>query len=353
MTGATMPALRKLRAEDTHLELVQVPVPQAPPGWAVLDVTYAGICGTDVHITHNQFPSWPPVTLGHEFLGVVASAGEGVALVPGTRVVSEPHSLACGICHLCRRGHAELCAAKRSPGWGIDGAMARQVAVPAHLLHPVPDGVGDLAAALTEPTAVVVSGYERAPVPLGGTVVVVGPGPIGILAALVARAGGSGRVVLVGRPSSKGRLELAASLGVETWLDDGSAPVPDRVRDETAGRGADLVVETSGSPGGIATCVDSARRRGALLVLGVPDSPLVEVPWGVAMNRALDVSFSLSSSWSSWDAALALMARGAVDPAPLATVFPLERWQDAFAALADRTAVKALIDPSRLDRSSL
>src|SRR6185437_9300703 len=87
MTGATMPALRKLRAEDTHLELVEVPVPQAPPGWAVLDVTYAGICGTDVHITHNQFPSWPPVTLGHEFLGVVASASEGVALVPGTRVV--------------------------------------------------------------------------------------------------------------------------------------------------------------------------------------------------------------------------------------------------------------------------
>ena len=92
--------------------------------------------------------------------------------------------------------------------------------------------------------------------------------------------------------------------------------------------------------------MSAARRRGALLVLGVPDSPVVDVPWGVAMNRALDVSFSLSSSWSSWDAALALMARGALDPAPLATVFPLERWQDAFAALADRSAVKALIDPS-------
>jgi L-iditol 2-dehydrogenase len=83
-----------------------------------------------------------------------------------------------------------------------------------------------------------------------------------------------------------------------------------------------------------------------MLVLGVPDGPSAEVPWGVAMNRALDVVFSLSSSWSSWDAALALMAGGAVDPAPLTTVFPLERWEDAFAALADRTAVKALIDPA-------
>lgn len=339
-----MKALRKLRAEDDHLELVDVDPLVAAPGWVVLDVTYAGICGTDVHITHNGFPSYPPVTLGHEFLGVVAAVGEGAGTVrPGTRVVCEPHALACGVCHLCRRGHAELCAAKRSPGWGIDGAMAAQVAVPAHLVHPVPDGVGDLAAALTEPTAVVVTGYERAPVPVGGTVLVVGPGPVGILAALVARAAGAGRVVLAGRPSSKGRLELAASLGVETWLDDAPA---ERMREATAGRGADLTVETSGSTGGIATCVTAARRRGTMLVLGVPDEPGVEVPWGVAMNRALDVAFSLSSSWQSWDAALALMARGALDPSPLATVFPLLRWEDAFAALADRTVVKALIAPS-------
>jgi L-iditol 2-dehydrogenase len=359
-----MKALRKLRAEDTHLELVDVDPPLARRGWVALDVTYAGICGTDVHIAHNGFPSYPPVTLGHECLGVVAEVGDDVPLAPGTRVVCEPHALACGTCHLCRRGHAELCAAKRSPGWGIDGAMAARVAVPAHLVHPVPAAVSDLAAALTEPTAIVISGYERAPVPLGGSVLVVGPGPIGILAALVARAAGAGRVVLVGRPSSKGRLELAASLGIETWLDDDSvsadrsedhAGIADRVYGETGGRGADLVVEASGSPGGIATCVPAARRGGALLVLGVPDTPVVQVPWGVAMNRALDVTFSLSSSWSSWDAALALMARGALDPAPLASVFALERWQDAFAALADRTAVKALIDPSpvpiRQDRS--
>jgi L-iditol 2-dehydrogenase len=358
MTGATMPALRKLRPQDHHLELVEVPVPRAAPGWAVLDVTYAGICGTDVHITHNSFPSYPPVTLGHELTGVVAEVGDGVAqvrpdLVPGTRVVAEPHALACGTCHLCRRGHAELCAAKRSPGWGIDGALTARVAVPAHLLHVVPPQVGDLAAALTEPSAIVLSGYERVPVPAGGFVLVVGPGPIGILAALVARACGAGRVVLAGRPSSKERLELAASLGVETWLDDGAGSSPaGRAREQTAGRGADLVVECSGSPGGIAACVAASRRRGAMLVLGVPEGDTAEVPWGVAMNRALDVTFSLSSSWSSWDAALALMARGTLDPAPLATVFPLARWEDAFAALAARTAVKALISPNPAGQES-
>ena len=87
-----MKALRKLRAEDTHLELVDVDPPaisSTAPGWVVLDVTYAGICGTDVHIAHNSFPSYPPVTLGHEFLGVVRAVGEGVtSVVPGTTDVT-------------------------------------------------------------------------------------------------------------------------------------------------------------------------------------------------------------------------------------------------------------------------
>jgi threonine dehydrogenase-like Zn-dependent dehydrogenase len=107
----------------------------------------------------------------------------------------------------------------------------------------------------------------------------------------------------------------------------------------------DLVVETSGTAGGIAACIGSARRRGMMCVLGVPDGATLDVPWGAAVNRALDVAFSLSSSWSSWDAALALLARGALDAAPLATVYPLTRWQDAFTAVGDRTVVKALLDP--------
>jgi len=341
-------ALRKLRPEDTHLELVDVDPPAAPaPGWAVLDVTYAGICGTDVHITHNGFPSWPPVTLGHEFTGVVAAvtgdAGGGAAVGPGQRVVCEPHALACTTCHLCRRGLAHLCASKRSPGWGIDGGMAERVAVPAHLLHAVPDSVGDVAAAMCEPTAVVVTGFERTPVPVGGTVLVVGPGPVGILSALVARACGAGRVVLAGRASSAGRLELARSLGIEAWTAPGEQVVADAL-EATGGRGFDLAVETSGSAGGIATCVGALRRRGALCVLGVPDAPDVQVPWGTAMSRAIDVAFSLSSSWSSWDAALALMDRGAVDPTPLATVYPLREWQRAFSDFSSRAVVKALVD---------
>jgi L-iditol 2-dehydrogenase len=340
-----MKALRKLAADDEHLELVEVPEPKPEPGWVVLEVTYAGICGTDLHIAHNQFPSWPPVTLGHEFCGRVADVGAEVeGWAAGDRVVCEPHSLACGRCHLCRRGHAELCPHKRSPGWGIDGGMAAQVAVPAHLLHRVPGTVSDLAAAMCEPTAIAVTAAERMPVEPGSTVAVFGPGAVGLLAAMVARACGAGRTVVVGRATSRARLELAGRLGFETW-DAGQADVARRALEATGGRGVDLVLECSGSPEAVAAGIGALRRRGRLCVLGMSGRPSVEVPWDLAMQRALDVSFSLSSSFTSWDGALALLARGAVDPTPLATVFPLGRWRDAFAAISARTAVKALLDP--------
>ena len=174
------------------------------------------------------------------------------------------------------------------------------------------------------------------------------PGPIGILAALTAAASGAGRVVLVGRPSSAVRLELAAELGLEEW-DSTEGDVAQRAYRETRDRGVDLVVETSGAAAAVAQGLGSLRRRGRMCVLGVSSEPDIPIPWGLAMNRAADVAFSLSSSWSSWDAALALLARGAVDPRPLATVFPLTDWERAFAATRDRGVVKALLRPEPHD----
>ncbi|MEP6696174.1 MAG: alcohol dehydrogenase catalytic domain-containing protein [Pseudonocardiales bacterium] len=342
---AGMQALRKLSATDTELVLVEVEQPRAAPGWVVLDVALAGICGTDLHIAHNEFPSWPPVTIGHEFTGSVSAVGDGVEdWAPGQRGVCEPHALACGTCHLCRRGLAHLCTSKRAPGWGIDGGMARQVAVPAHLLHRVPDQVGDVAAAMCEPAAIAVTAAERMPVGPGQTVLVFGPGPIGLLSALVARACGAGQVVVVGRPSSASRLAVARALGLTTW-DSSQVDIADAAHALTGGRGADLVIEASGSAAATATGIGALRRRGRMCVLAVSGRPAVEVPWDLAMSRALDISFSLSSSWSSWDAALALMGRGALDPTQLATVYPLADWQQAFGALRQRRVVKALLDP--------
>jgi L-iditol 2-dehydrogenase len=299
-----------------------------------IDVAYAGICGTDVHILHDAHPYWPPVTLGHELTGTIAATGDGVDRALGTRVVCEPHQGACNVCRLCRAGRHHLCTSKRSPGWGIDGAMAARVNLPAHLLHAVPDELPDEAAAVCEPAAVCLTGLTRAGVEPGDVVVVVGPGPIGLLSALIARALGAGRVLVAGRGSSAGRLALARELGFET-ADAEAAPEVE----------ADLAVDASGAAGGLAFAVASTRRGGRLLGLGLSGTGAIAFPWDAAMQRALAVTCSLSSAHASWEGALSLMRGGALDPLPLVEVFPLERWDDALDAVVGRRVVKALLRP--------
>lgn len=340
-----MRAVVKTARGDGNIELREVPEPVAEPGWVVLEVLGAGICGTDVHILHDEHPYWPPVTLGHEFAGRIREVGPQVeGWAEGDRVVCEPHALACGVCHLCRSGKAHLCASKRSPGWGIDGALADLVAVPAHLLHRVPDGISDRTAAVCEPTAIALTSLGRVGVRAGETVLVLGPGPVGLLTAMAAQALGAGRVVVVGRGSSGARLELGASLGLETWNSD-EADVAERARDVTGGRGADLVVDTSGAAAAIASGVAALRRAGRFCAVGVNGGASIDFPWDRALFAALELQFSFSSAYDSWDAALSLLGSGGVRAEPLVTVFRLEQWDEAFRRVEAREVVKAQLVP--------
>jgi L-iditol 2-dehydrogenase len=337
-----MLAVVKTERGDGHVRLQEHPVPVPGPGWVAIAVRYAGICGTDVHILHDHFPYWPPVIMGHEFFGTVTSVGADVdPQWLGARVACEPHSLACGTCHLCRRGNAELCGTKRSPGWGIDGAFAPVVIMPAHLLHRVPATMTDRVAALTEPMAVVVTALARARVEAGDTVVVVGPGPVGILSAIAARTMGAANVLVVGRAWSD-RLRFALSLGLPTALDDAAG---DLIRDLTDGRGADLVVEATGSAQGIALGLAIVRRRGRMAAIGLSGLPSLPVPWDLAVTRAVELTFSMSSNYTAWEPAITILA-GAPELEGLSTVFPLADWEDAFTAVAERTVIKALLDPT-------
>jgi L-iditol 2-dehydrogenase len=118
----------------------EVPTPPIrDDDWVLIRVKAAGVCGTDLHIWHDQFTYWPPVVLGHEFSGEIVETGPKVRnFKAGDRVVAEPHSLACGLCENCRQGRIQLCEHKRSPGWGIDGAFADYVTMPETLLHRIP-----------------------------------------------------------------------------------------------------------------------------------------------------------------------------------------------------------------------
>ena len=171
----------------------------------------AGICGTDLHIEAGEYPSVPPVTMGHEVCGVVLAGGG----LEGTRVVSETYFSTCRTCDFCLAGRPNLCLERRSIGTHVDGAFAPRLVVPLANLHPVPDWLPDHAAALTEPLACVCNALFDPPVVApGDEVLVLGPGAIGLLAAQAVRAAG-GRVTVVGTERDTARLELAAKLGLE------------------------------------------------------------------------------------------------------------------------------------------
>lgn len=343
-----MKALVKTQKGIGFLELRDVPEPAVKAGEVKIEIAACGICGTDVHVKHDVFPYWPPVTLGHEFAGTIVEVGPGCrAAKVGERVVAEPHNRSCGVCALCRTGNTHICPEKRSPGWGVDGGMAKYICYPEKLLHRMPAGMTFEQGALVEPTANAVTDViERARITAGDFAVVIGPGPIGLLAAMVARAAGAREVVVVGTPGDAGlRLKTARELGFTT-VNLGEANPVDVVMGLTGGLGADLVIECSGSPRAIPGTVDLVRKLGKICVIGLTGNRPVEVPWDKFAFKVVEVIFNLSTSYTSWDRTIALIHKGLVPAEKLVTHrLPLAQWEEAFAAVENLSALKALLIP--------
>ncbi|MBX3749065.1 MAG: alcohol dehydrogenase catalytic domain-containing protein [Opitutaceae bacterium] len=343
-----MKALVKTQKGKGFLELRDVPEPQVKAGEVKIEIAACGICGTDVHVKHDEFPYWPPVTLGHEFAGTVVEVGPNCRSAKvGERVVAEPHNLSCGVCYLCRTGNTHICAAKRSPGWGVDGGMAKFICYPEKLLHRMPDGMTFDQAAVVEPTANAVTDViERARITAGDFAVVIGPGPIGLLAAMVARAAGAREVVVIGTPADAAlRLKKAKELGFTT-VNLGEANPVDVVMGLTGGIGADLVIECSGSPKAIPGTIDLVRKLGKICVIGLTGNRPVEVPWDKFSFKVVEVIFNLSTSYTSWDRTIALIHKGLVPAEKIITHrLPLAQWEEAFTAVENLTALKALLIP--------
>jgi len=343
-----MKALVKTQKGKGFLELREVPEPSPQEGEVKIEVAACGICGTDIHVRHDEFPYWPPVILGHEFTGTVVELGAGCRKAKvGDRVVAEPHTKACGVCPLCRTGNIQICPEKRSPGWGIDGAMAKYICYPERLLHALPPGMSFDQGALVEPTANTVADIiERARFQAGDFAVVIGPGPIGLLAAMTARAAGAREVLVLGAPGDVAlRLPKAKELGFRA-LNVGEANAVEAVKDLSGGLGADLVIECSGSPRAIPGTVDLVRKMGKICVIGLTGNRPVEVPWDQFCFKVVDVFFNLSTPYTSWDRSIALIANGLIPAEKLITHRePLANWEKTFDALERLEGLKALLIP--------
>ncbi|MDH7571138.1 MAG: zinc-binding dehydrogenase [Armatimonadota bacterium] len=344
-----MQALVKTQKGVGFLELREVPEPVPGPGEVLIEVKACGICGTDVHVLHDKFPYWPPVILGHEFAGQIVALGPDVKYFQvGERVVGEPHTQACGHCYLCRTGNIQICPTKRSPGWGIDGAFARYLRMPERLLHRIPEGMSYEDAAVVEPTANTVHDVvERARVEAGDFVVVLGPGPIGLLAALTARAAGARHLVVVGTPADEAvRLKKARELGFDTVINVAEANPVEAVLELTGGIGADLVIECSGAGAAIASTVDLVRKKGRICAIGLTGKDAISFPWDKAAFKVCDLIFNLSTSYTSWDRAIYLIATGKIPAGKVVTHrVPLAEWRYAFDELEAQRALKVLLIP--------
>ena len=331
-------ALVKQAPGEGNVGLAERPVKAPGLGQVKLAVEAVGICGTDLHIEAGEYPSVPPMAMGHEVCGVVAELGEGVDPAwAGERVVCETYYSACESCAHCRDGRRNLCTERRSIGTHVDGAFAPWLVLPARNLHRVPEGLSPVAASLAEPLACVSHCLLDPPVvSAGDPVLVTGPGAIGLLAAQVARACG-GRVTVQGAPSDDARLALARSLGFATLVAG-----EDRPEDFEAPA---VVAECSGSGPGIADALRTLRRGGRLVQIGLRGADLT-LPYDLICLHELTVTSGFASTPESWRRALSLMRDGAVELEALVTeVVPLADWESAFAASREGRGVKYVLQP--------
>lgn len=323
------------------VRLSDEPMPTAGEGEVLVRVTAVGLCGSDLHWfsegSIGDAALSRPLVLGHEFGGVVVGGD-----LDGVRVAVDP-AHACGRCESCVEGNRNLCPSVRFAGHGVtDGALREYLAWPRHLVHPVPDAVGDADAAVLEPLGVAVHAVDLAHLRTAATVVVVGCGPIGLAAVQVARAGGATTVVAVEPLAHRRR---AAAAWADAALDPGAPGFGEALAAATGGRGADAVVECAGNDDAVATGVDAARPGAAVVLAGIPDDDRTSFPAGTARRKGL--TFRMARRMKEvYPRAIALVERGAVDVRSLVShTFPLADAAEAFRVADARTGLKVVIVP--------
>lgn len=333
-----------------RVELTDVPWPEVrEPRDAVVRITRAAICGTDLHPYRGEIPGFRPDTiLGHEFVGVVEDAGPAAGVLPGTRVVASD-VIACGRCWWCERGCHYQCEHVSLFGYGevvgsyVPGGQAEAVRVPFAdtVLAPIPNGVTDERAVFvgdvltTGWTAVTEAGVRD-----GDVVAVVGCGPVGLCAALSAQLQ---RATVVGIDPSADRLRTIAQMGMISASPEDARQV---VGDLTAGHGADAVVEAVGSPAALTAALALARGRGIVVAVGAHHEPAFPFDTGDAFGRELTLRFAIGDPIRCRDVLFDHLVAGRLDPARVITHrLPLEDVETAYALFDRGEATKVLLVP--------
>lgn len=357
-------ALQVVFPQKGVVTLERSAVPEPGPGEVVVRITRVGVCATDLHLLDGHIGDPFPLVPGHEFVGVVVAVGpeDGRGLAAGDPVAVEM-LVPCHRCARCREGRHNLCELDdpvRHPGPGrqlgvniprttrpYSGGYATHLVVPREgVVHRIPEGLDLEIAVLVEPLAVSVRAVERGRVGLGDKVVVIGPGPIGLLAAAAASAAGASDVVVVGGRTE--RRAIARAFGATDTVAGRGEPLVAAIRKRLPG-GPDVVIESAGSVDAQLDAIRIVRRGGRVVLAGACGSgPVLSIPSDeYLLTREIDVLPSFLAA-GGYERSLALLTQGRFPFASLVThVYPLADVEKAFAAVHERAEglIKAVLVP--------
>jgi len=321
----------------------EVPCPIPGRGEVTVEVKACGLCGTDRHLFHGEFPAQYPLVPGHEFAGVITEVGpDGGGWRIGDRVAVDPN-IACGQCYFCRRGQVNHCLNHQAIGVTRDGAFAEFVVVPTRNVYAIGEDLAFDEAAMVEPLSCVVYGLRRLRLQAGDQVLIFGAGPMGLLLMQGCKHSGASTVTVVDLDEK--RLEVARSLGAtHTVLADDRQEVAIQ---EIAAYGYDAVIDATGSPGVVERCLNYVKSGGKLLLFGVcPSGVKVAISPFEVYRRDLEIIGTFALCYT-FDAALALLRNRVIQVKPL--IRPMLSLDDVPAMLTRREGamdmLKAVIRP--------
>ena len=341
-----MKALVKTARGPGNLEIRDMPEPSCGDRDVKIQVAACGICGTDIHIMKDEFPTNPPVIIGHEFCGTVTETGKAVTrFKPGDIVTAENVCIHCDECYMCTTGHYAICVRRGAQGLDINGAFAKYVVCSEVNVYRIPDSVSPEEGALSEPMVCAVHAViDQTKVGVGDLVLISGPGAMGLIAAQAAIAEG-GRVILTGTSSDAQRFAVARSLGIEQTVDVLTENVAEIVSEATGGEGADVFIECSGAASAVNSGLALIKKRGRFTQVGLFGKD-VPVNLDALVVKEIALSGSMSHTRNAWKRGLALVGEGKIRLRPLVTsVYGLSDWEKGFRDFENRAGIKILVKP--------
>ena len=338
-----MKAIVKYAPGPGSVECREVPVPDVPAGCIRLKTYAAAVCGTDLHILHDEYAHKEPVILGHEHVGVVDAAGEGVqGFEKGDTAVSLARVWVCGKCEYCKKGLFLLCPEGKSIGVGRDGAMAEYVIVPADKAFKV-SGPPKKEYALFEPLVCCWRAVKAIARPEAGQYALVsGPGFMGQMTAQILRRCGV-TVIMSGMPADAERLAQARRIGA-----DYTCTSPEEIQktlDLLGLEGVQYSFECAGAKGSFANCLRFTKKLGIITQVGLYRGP-IEVDVNGILYKEIQLRTSYGADYTSFREMLEEQEREPFVLAPyISSVYSLEQCREAFADAASPASYKVIFTP--------